>query len=66
MNLLHTWFSLVLGPSDGVVSYLYGDQLGSVSAVADASGNQVSTTLFEFYDALGAMTLADSTSFEDY
>ena len=33
--------------NDGMVSYLYGDELGSVSAVADASGSLVSTTLYE-------------------
>ena len=31
---------------DGEVYYLYGDQLGSVSAVADADGNQISKTLY--------------------
>ncbi|NLW71907.1 MAG: hypothetical protein GXY37_03320 [Chloroflexi bacterium] len=31
---------------DGVVYYLYGDQLGSVSAVADANGSQISKTLY--------------------
>lgn len=31
---------------DGVVSYLYGDQLGSVNAVADGSGTLVSKTLY--------------------
>ena len=31
---------------DGVVSYLYGDQLGSVSAVADGTGALVSKTLY--------------------
>jgi RHS repeat-associated protein len=31
---------------DGVVSCIYGDQLGSVSAVADAGGNLISKTLY--------------------
>jgi len=31
---------------DGAVYYLYGDQLGSVGAVADANGSQISTTLY--------------------
>jgi len=38
---------IAMNDKNGVVSYLYGDQLGSVSAVADASGNLVSTTLYE-------------------
>jgi len=38
---------IALRDNDGVVSYLYGDQLGSVSAVADTNGNLVSTTLYE-------------------
>lgn len=33
--------------NDGVVSYLYGDQLGSMSVVADASGSLVSKMLYE-------------------
>ena len=37
---------IAMKDNDGVVSYLYGDQLGSVSAVADANGNLVSTTLY--------------------
>ncbi|MGB4595951.1 MAG: RHS repeat-associated core domain-containing protein [Anaerolineaceae bacterium] len=32
--------------NNGVVSYLYGDQLGSVNAVADGSGALVSKTLY--------------------
>ena len=32
--------------NNGVVSYLYGDQLGSVSAVADGTGALVSKTLY--------------------
>ncbi|MDD2522296.1 MAG: RHS repeat-associated core domain-containing protein [Anaerolineaceae bacterium] len=38
---------IAMKDKNGVVSYLYGDQLGSVSAVADANGNLVSTTLYE-------------------
>ncbi|SMX53979.1 RHS repeat-associated core domain-containing protein [Candidatus Brevifilum fermentans] len=33
--------------NNGEVSYLYGDQLGSVSAVADSSGALVSKTLYQ-------------------
>ena len=38
---------IAMRDNDGVVSYLYGDQLGSVSTVADASGSLVSRTLYE-------------------
>jgi RHS repeat-associated protein len=38
---------IAMKDKDGVVSYLYGDQLGSVSAVADASGSLESRTLDE-------------------
>jgi RHS repeat-associated protein len=38
---------IAMRDKNGVVSYLYGDQLGSVSAVADASGSLVSKTLYE-------------------
>ena len=38
---------IAMKDKDGVVSYLYGEQLGSVSAVADTNGNLVSTTLYE-------------------
>ena len=38
---------IAMRDKDGVVSYLYGDQLGSVSAVADASGSLESRTLYE-------------------
>jgi YD repeat-containing protein len=38
---------IAMRDNDGMVSYLYGDQLGSVSAVADTNGNLVSTTLYE-------------------
>ena len=42
---------IAMRDKNGVVSYLYGDQLGGVSAVADASGNLVSTTLYEPWGA---------------
>ena len=38
---------IAMKDKNGVVSYLYGDQLGSVSAVADTNGNLVSTILYE-------------------
>ena len=38
---------IAMKDKNGVVSYLYGEQLGSVSAVADTNGNLVSKTLYE-------------------
>ena len=38
---------IAMKDKNGVVSCLYGEQLGSVSAVADTNGNLVSTTLYE-------------------
>ena len=38
---------IAMRDNDGMVNYLYGDQLGSVSAVADTNGNLVNTTLYE-------------------
>lgn len=49
--------------NNGVVSYLYGDQLGSVSVVADASGNLVSRTL---YKPWGEIRYTQGTSQTDY
>ncbi len=48
---------------DGVVSYIYGDQLGSVSAVADASGNLISEAL---YHPWGTTRYAQGASPTDY
>jgi RHS repeat-associated protein len=48
---------------DGIVSYIYGDQLGSVSAVADADGNLISETL---YHPWGTARYAQGTSPTDY
>ncbi len=48
---------------DGVVSYIYGDQLGSVSAVADGNGNLISKTL---YHPWGTTRYAQGTSPTDY
>jgi len=48
---------------DGEVYYLYGDQLGSVSAVADADGNQISKTL---YHPWGTTRHTQGTSPTDY
>ncbi len=48
---------------DGVVSCIYGDQLGSVSAVADAGGNLISKTL---YHPWGTTRYAQGTSPTDY
>ena len=49
--------------NNGVVSYLYGDQLGSVSAVADDSGALVSKT---FYHPWGTTRYTQSTNPTDY
>ncbi len=38
---------IAMRDNDRMLSYLYGDQLGNVSAVADTNGNLVSTTLYE-------------------
>ena len=48
---------------DGVVSCIYGDQLGSVSAVADADGNLISETL---YHPWGTARYSDGISPTDY
>ena len=48
---------------DGVVSYLYGDQLGSVSAVADGSGALVSKIL---YHPWGTTRYSQGTNPTDY
>ncbi len=48
---------------DGVVSYIYGDQLGSVSAVADGNGNLISETL---YHPWGTTRYAQGASPTDY
>ncbi|MGI6249741.1 MAG: RHS repeat-associated core domain-containing protein, partial [Anaerolineaceae bacterium] len=48
---------------NGVVSYIYGDQLGSVSAVADGNGNLISETL---YHPWGTTRYAQGTSPTDY
>jgi len=48
---------------DEVVSYLYGDQLGSVSAVADANGSQISKTL---YHPWGTTRYSQGASPTDY
>ncbi|MGI6251031.1 MAG: RHS repeat domain-containing protein [Anaerolineaceae bacterium] len=48
---------------DGVVSCIYGDQLGSVSAVADADGNLISKTL---YHPWGTTRYAQGISPTDY
>ncbi|MGI6251155.1 MAG: RHS repeat-associated core domain-containing protein, partial [Anaerolineaceae bacterium] len=48
---------------DGVVSCIYGDQLGSVSAVADAGGNLISKTL---YHPWGTPRYSDGISPTDY
>jgi len=48
---------------NGEVYYLYGDQLGSVSAVADADGNQISKTL---YHPWGTTRHTQGTSPTDY
>jgi len=49
--------------NNGVVSYLYGDQLGSVSAVADGTGSLVSKTL---YHPWGTTRYVSGTSPTDY
>jgi len=49
--------------NNGVVSYLYGDQLGSTSAIADVNGNLVSRTL---YHPWGTTRYAQGTSPTDY
>ncbi len=48
---------------DGVVSYIYGDQLGSVSAVADGNRNLISKTL---YHPWGTPRYSDGISPTDY
>ena len=48
---------------DGVVSYLYSDQLGSVSAVADGTGALMSKTL---YHPWGTTKYVSGTSPTDY
>ena len=47
----------------GVLSYLYGDQSGSVSVVAGASGSLVSKTLYEPW---GTIRYTQGTSTSDY
>jgi len=54
---------IAMKDKNGVVSYLYGDQLGSVSAVADASGNLVSKTLYEPW---GTTRHSQGTNLSDY
>ena len=49
--------------NNGVVSYLYGDQLGSTSAIADVNGNLVSRTL---YHPWGTTKYVSGTSPTDY
>jgi RHS repeat-associated protein len=49
--------------NNGVVSYLYGDQLGSVSAVADGSGALFSKT---FYHPWGVTRYSQGTNPTDY
>ncbi len=48
---------------DGVVSCIYGDQLGSVSAVANGNGNLISETL---YHPWGTARYSDGISPTDY
>ena len=49
--------------NNGVVSYLYGDQLGSISAVADTNGNLVSKAL---YHPWGTTRYSQGTNPTDY
>ena len=49
--------------NNGVVSYLYGDQLGSTSAIADVNGNLVSRTL---YHPWGTTRYSQGTNPTDY
>jgi len=49
--------------NNGVVSYLYGDQLGSTSAIADVNGNLVSRTL---YHPWGTTKYTNGTTPTDY
>ena len=49
--------------NNGVVSYLYGDQLGSTSAIADVNGNLVSRTL---YHPWGTTRFTQGTNPTDY
>jgi RHS repeat-associated protein len=49
--------------NNGVVSYLYGDQLGSVSAVARADGSLLSKT---FYHPWGTTRYSQGTTPTDY
>ena len=49
--------------NNGVVSYLYGDQLGSTSAIADVNGNLVSRTL---YHPWGTTRYTQGTNPTDY
>lgn len=49
--------------NNGVLSYLYGDQLGSVSTVANGSGSLVSKT---FYHPWGTTRYTQGTNPTDY
>jgi RHS repeat-associated protein len=54
---------LTSASTNGVVSCIYGDQLGSVSAVADGNGNLISETL---YHPWGTPRYSDGISPTDY
>jgi len=54
---------IAMKDNEGEVSYLYGDQLGSVSVVADSSGNLVSRT---YYEPWGEIRDTEGTSPTDY
>ena len=48
---------------NGEVYYLYGDQLGSVSAVADADGNQISKSLYHSWGTTRSRACIQETDF---
>ena len=48
---------------NGEVYYLYGDQLGSVSAVADADGNQISKSLYHSWGTTRSRACIQETDY---